>query len=303
MGNLWHECERIHTLCIECVALYFPVQRDYNGCMKRYAVLIGLALHCVSLSASWEREVLCSAKTLSQRFSLLRKTWRLQNDLTRKVARIAVVDRREQVSLRLRSAAHMLGGRAHIIDFHDMMQDPASVHGLLLTGWRLACLDKAYTRRVRALHEACLRRIPVLGVCFGMQVMVNHIFYNDGEFVRKNETQDAFMTAQMPMGSMHYFAPLETQDWSHVGQACKGLGAQFFHHRFGLRPFVVAECAKQGFRPTAYRPDGVVAAIENPNHLFCVGVLFHPERDISCQVHPLITRFMQAAFIHASLLR
>ena len=217
------------------------------------------------------------------------------------VVRIAVVGRGEQPTRMLKSAARMCGGRANIVGIGDIIRDVSRVDGVFLAGWRHTCLEQAYMHRALAFQAAWMNRVPILGVCFGLHVMVNQVFHDSASFRRMNTLSGAFMTSQMPEGSVDLcMAPLSVKTWSHVGQVCSPLENQAFKNRFSLRPFVVEECAKKGFYATAYRHDGMIAAIENPTHPFLVGTQFHPERSAP-QVHPLITRFVQAAFSHASL--
>lgn len=218
-------------------------------------------------------------------------------DSVHKVARIAVIGDGLQPKVVLKNAAKVLGGHTHIVGFRGMMQEPSCVDGVFLAGWRHTCLDQAYVRRATAFQMAWKRKIPILGVCFGMYVMVNDIFFR-GQFVREMQPDGAFMAAQMPVGTSknRYRALLHTKGSSHVGQTCHGF-EQRFHHHFDPRPFVVEECVRQGFSITAYRSDGVVAAIEHAEHPFLVGTLFHPERGPRSSVHPLILNFMKTVFL------
>jgi putative glutamine amidotransferase len=122
----------------------------------------------------------------------------------------------------------------------------------------------------RALLAGALeRRMPVLGVCGGMQllnVVRGGTLFQDvseragtQEHTQPFDKRKAFHEVAVEPGSLLFRA---------VGRAQVGVNST--HHQ------IVRELGR-GVRPSATAPDGVVEAIEVPELPFVLGVQWHPE--------------------------
>ncbi|HKS43506.1 MAG TPA: gamma-glutamyl-gamma-aminobutyrate hydrolase family protein [Amycolatopsis sp.] len=118
------------------------------------------------------------------------------------------------------------------------------------------------------LREALRRRLPVLGVCRGMQVL--------------NVAFGGTLTQHLPdvVGTEHQPAPA-TYGPNRVtvaeGSRAAGiLGSeakiQCYHHQ-------AVDRLGDGLAAVAWAPDGVVEAVELPGEDFVLGVQWHPEQD------------------------
>ncbi len=114
------------------------------------------------------------------------------------------------------------------------------------------------------------RRLPILGVCRGMQFlnvscggsMLQDLTITSVEHEAKGEASrfhDIALTAGMRLAD--------------VAGGRRHLRVNSRHHQ-GLK----AEHLAPGLRMAAIAPDGVVEGIEGPDEEFLVGIQFHPER-------------------------
>lgn len=109
------------------------------------------------------------------------------------------------------------------------------------------------------LDLAIARRIPVLGVCRGLQMMVTHA---GGRLQRVSGHA----------GTTHGLEPVGGEaDWP-----LRAAPVNSFHD-WGLDPDALG-----GYQPLAAAPDGTIEAVCHP-HLPHVGIMWHPERG---QRHP-----------------
>lgn len=132
----------------------------------------------------------------------------------------------------------------------------------------LGRVDEARTQTELALARLCVERdIPVLGVCGGMQALV----------VACGGTLVQDIGTQLADAQEHEQPTDPAQGWHAVN-----LEPGLLHHVLGRRPVVNSTHHQAvddpgAFRVTGRAPDGVIEAVELPNHRFCVGVQWHPE--------------------------
>lgn len=119
-----------------------------------------------------------------------------------------------------------------------------------------------------ALARLCVERdIPVLGICGGMQALV----------VACGGTLVQDIEAQVP-GALEHQQPTDPAEGWHTVHLEPGL----LQHTLGRAPVVNSTHHQAVADPGPFvvvgrAPDGVVEAVELPNHAFCVGVQWHPE--------------------------
>ena len=122
----------------------------------------------------------------------------------------------------------------------------------------------------RALLVAAVeQRIPILGICYGAQLMALHhggqLHYDLASDLPKSGDH------QLPEdGGRH---PVDVDTQSRLGRILRRseIEVNSLHHQ------AIAEVG-DGFRVCARAPDGVIEAVESENELFQMGVQWHPEK-------------------------
>ncbi len=118
-------------------------------------------------------------------------------------------------------------------------------------------------------HESDKRNLPILGICLGCQIinvarggtLIQHledlprtppIHHTDGlDYLRH--------TVRVKPGSLlHHIVPKDF------------IEANTSHHQ-------AIDHIGKGLEPSAWAPDGIVEAVEDPNHLFLLALQWHPE--------------------------
>ena len=132
--------------------------------------------------------------------------------------------------------------------------------------------------------------IPILAICRGVQVLNVAC---GGTLIQdiRSQVDGALQHDQKALRHSAKSHGIVIEEDTHLHQIAgtTRVRVNSFHHQS------VDEVA-EGFEVTARAPDGVVEAIEDPNHPFCVGVQWHPERMPADQLtEAIFTRFMQAA--------
>jgi putative glutamine amidotransferase len=202
------------------------------------------------------------------------------------------------------------GGEPRVLD--PKTDDPAAVlgevHGLLLTGG--VDIDPALYGEERhpsvtaieperdvfefaLLRSAREARLPVFGICRGVQVM-NVAF--GGTLMQDIDSQAggtvAHTVAVPPCAIAHeVWVSKGSRLWTLMQEKmvdADTCSVNSRHHQ------AIKQLAA-GFEVTATAPDGVIEAIECPNSLFCLGVQWHPENFWRTgEFRPLFEGFIEA---------
>jgi putative glutamine amidotransferase len=121
----------------------------------------------------------------------------------------------------------------------------------------------------RVLARALERGIPVLGICYGMQLLALH---HGGSLLFDIATDLPAATAhRLPEPAGRHALRIEPGSRLAALLARDGAAVNSRHHQAVAEPGA-------GLVVSARAPDGVVEAIERPDGSFCLGVQWHPER-------------------------
>lgn len=142
---------------------------------------------------------------------------------------------------------------------------------------------------VRGARDAGM---PILAICRGAQVM-NVAF--GGTLIQDipSQVEGALMHEQKALRHDAHCHGLQIEPGTHLHEVAgtTRVRVNSFHHQ-GL------DRLAEGFNVTARSPDGVIEAIEDPRHPFCVGVQWHPER----MPNDELTKHLFGALIEAARL-
>ncbi len=196
------------------------------------------------------------------------------------------------------------------------VRDPASVlagvDGIIVPG---GFGDRGWEGKVRAATYARERRIPYLGLCLGMQVMVTEFARNVCGMAAANSTE---MDPETPFpvislleeqlgvtqkgGTMRLGAyPCHLVPGS-LAARCYGTEAvsERHRHRLEFNNRFRDGLEDAGLRVSGTSPDGSLVEIsEIAGHPFMLGTQFHPElQSRPNRAHPLFREFVAAAVAH-----
>jgi putative glutamine amidotransferase len=136
----------------------------------------------------------------------------------------------------------------------------------------------------RALLDAALERdIPVLGVCYGMQLVA----LRRGGSLHYDLASDVTGAAEHRLGEGRHRVKLEPGSRLAEITGKSELSVSSRHHQAVSDP-------GPDFRVSARSDDGVIEAIETPGG-FCVGVQWHPESHCDAESDALFRAFVEAA--------
>jgi putative glutamine amidotransferase len=126
-------------------------------------------------------------------------------------------------------------------------------------------------REIMGLHK------PVLGICYGMQ-LINVFFkgslYQDIASQKAGSLDHREGVHLITITDNPFFGEARVETNSSHHQAVKKTG--------------------EGIRPFAWAPDGVLEALYLEQHLFLLGVQWHPERMVTMLSDLIFTRFVEA---------
>ena len=192
--------------------------------------------------------------------------------------------RYEYIDAAYSSAVHDAGGVPVYLPIQDPCADfLARIDGLLIPGGDDFLPPTPYPPAVRfvaaapekiafdrdLLAQALGRRMPVLGICYGMQLLALHhggtLLYDIG-----HDVPDA---AEHRLPEAHGRHALRIEPGTRLARL---LGpnpepVNSLHHQGIADP-------GRGLRVTARAEDGIIEAIEHTGEAFCVGVQWHPEQ-------------------------
>ena len=175
--------------------------------------------------------------------------------------------------------------------------------------------DRGIEGKIRAVRYARENRVPILGICLGLQVMVIEYARNVLGLRQANsrefdtDTPDAvidFMETQRTVekkgGTMRLGAyPCEIKSGSLAASVYRRTRVSERHrHRYEVNNQYRAALEKAGLKATGTLPDNsLVEIMELPGHPWFLGCQFHPElksRPLEC--HPLFRGLIKAAIKH-----
>ncbi len=113
------------------------------------------------------------------------------------------------------------------------------------------------------------RGIPTLGICLGLQVMN---VAAGGSLVQDIDSQIRTQIKHASEPTDRARHKIKVEPGSRLAQILprRELNVNSSHHQ-------AIKNVGEGFRVTAYAPDGIVEGLEDPRHPFYVGVQWHPE--------------------------
>lgn len=194
-----------------------------------------------------------------------------------------------QVRSNYAEALARAGGVAFILPFEaDLIETAlARADGVVIAG-AIPGADVSPSRLAfeRSLVEAALaRKLPVLGICHGMQLIGEVL---GGTVMRDDPALLAQVTPHMPSEAADRLAhEIAIAPDSHL--ACWSGASQAWVN--SLHRHMLEEGGR--FRVTARAPDGVVEAIEGEGTGFCIGVQWHPEYGLTDLDQRLLAGFVK----------
>ena len=207
---------------------------------------------------------------------------------------------------------------AEIFEQPDRLEQLEGVHGILVPG---GFGERGSQGKIEAVRFARERKVPFLGICFGMQMAVIECARNLAglptasstefgpcelplvglltEWARGNEVErrraDGDLGGTMRLGAF----PASLQEGSLVRDVYHGAATIFerHRHRYEVNIYYRDQLEAQGLRFSGLSPDGVLPEIvEYPDHPWFIGVQYHPElKSKPFEPHPLFQGFIDAA--------
>src|SRR5271163_3722524 len=213
---------------------------------------------------------------------------------------------------------------SEVFEKADSVQQLDGVHGILVPG---GFGERGTAGKIEAVRFARERKVPFLGICFGMQMAVIEAARNLAGMTNASSTE--FGPCDLPVvglltewargndierrraggdlgGTMRLGAfPAALAEDSLV-RAVYGNAAQIserHRHRYEVNIHYREQLEATGLRFSGLSPDGVLPEIvEYPDHPWFIGVQYHPElKSKPFAPHPLFEGFIAAAVAQSSL--
>jgi CTP synthase len=190
----------------------------------------------------------------------------------------------------------------------------AGVHGVVVPG---GFGERGWEGKVRAAEWARTEKVPYLGLCLGMQVMVTEFARNvaglDGANSTEMDPETAYpvislLEEQLGIvnkgGTMRLGAyPCRLTPGSLAEESYEtGIVSERHRHRLEFNNAYRELLESHGLRVSGASPDGSLVEIsEIADHPFMLGTQFHPElQSRPNRPHPLFRQFVAAATSHAA---
>jgi putative glutamine amidotransferase len=201
-----------------------------------------------------------------------------------------------------------VGGAAIILPYdYDLIDDYLNaIDGLMIVGGYFDIHPKRYgaseihpTVKLNEIREnfeyaigkkAMEKNLPFLGICNGMQLLnvlhggnvIQHI-PDEGKFM--DHEQSHFSEFKDYTKAYHYVNIVKGSKLSAIIGEEK-IKTNSSHHQ-------ATKHAGAGLNVCGLAEDGIIEAIEKPNHDFCIGVQWHPEFDVSCADKKIFDEFIK----------
>ena len=207
---------------------------------------------------------------------------------------------------------------SQIFEQPDAVSRLDGVHGILVPG---GFGERGTEGKIAAVRFARERRVPFLGICFGMQMAVIECARNMAglpdasstefgpcdspvvglltEWARGNEVERRAEGGDLG-GTMRLGAYPARLDLGSLVRRVYGDAAMIHErhrHRWEVNVHYRAQLEAAGLRFSGMSPDGILPEIvELPSHPWFIGVQFHPElKSKPLDPHPLFSGFIAAA--------
>lgn len=148
---------------------------------------------------------------------------------------------------------------------------------------------------MRIIPKAFALKMPILGICRGIQslnVAMGGTLWQDlpSQYRTKEQNPPIAHSQSRPGIYTSHSVKVEKDSLLYRISAAQDIRVNSFHHQ-------AVRSIAPGFHAVAHAPDGVIEAIEHPDHPFCLGVQWHPERyyDRAKEAGELFRAFAQAA--------
>jgi len=149
------------------------------------------------------------------------------------------------------------------------------------------CLGRTTPERDRLEIILCRMaldsRVPILGICRGIQVLnvaTGGTLYQDLASQRPQGERHDFFSSEFPRDRLSHPVTLNPDSLVARILEAENLKVNSLHHQ-GI------ERLGEGWRAVGHAPDGLVEAIEAPDHPFAVAVQWHPEELVKHPDHSL----------------
>lgn len=139
--------------------------------------------------------------------------------------------------------------------------------------------NSVYTNDTRTSFEieitklAIKKRIPILGICGGMQLL--NIIYGGSLFQHIPDSIEKSLNHEhKPYSSEAHKISIDNNSLLYKLSSQTEIGVNSSHHQ-------AINKVGAGLTPVAFAKDGVVEALENNSYPFMIGVQWHPEYNVS----------------------